>query len=46
LDEDEELSEEEVKKSMPSTRVSKIDLSPEAVHKRKEVYNKWLASVA
>lgn len=43
-DEEEEVELESVIRQT-TTRIKKIDLSPEAVKKRKEVYSKWLESV-
>lgn len=44
----EEYSDDEPMQKNPKatkTKMKQIDLSPEAVQKRKEVYNKWLQSV-
>jgi hypothetical protein len=43
-----EISSEDESMRQPQTtktKMKQIDLSPEAVAKRKEVYNKWLQSV-
>jgi hypothetical protein len=43
-DENSDFEPREEEKPQTTTKTKQIDLSPEALQKRKEVYNKWLQS--
>jgi hypothetical protein len=44
ISDSEPIEEEKPEKPQTTTKTKQIDLSPEALQKRKEVYNKWLQS--